>query len=346
MKLIRSMYGELNPWGRFWLCIGFVTLIAAALMSMDFGASISVKHALFLGCLTIVAAFAPDAAHQQWRAGAKPTACIIGAICVPLLMIEFYSHAGYTAGLRGANVQTAHIQNTKYDDGRAQVADNAANLKLWKEQLAKLTTENGWAATISADGLRADLETANEAVRQEESRGGCGPRCMAKMKSRDEIASKIAVVEKSEDLTKRIEATQRLVDKYRVASAGIEHKVSSVDLQNQFLAKAVALVSSGSLEPTELEDAGSDQVINFSLATAGTGLPALCFFLAGCFRWRRTEDYVPEDMWSRPAKDLAHVEIKPAAAGIHNSLAISDERAIKYLKEMAARMKLPSPAAA
>lgn len=300
MKLMTAMYGELTPWGRFWLCVGLITLFAAAAMSMGFGYSVSLKHALFLGCLTVVAAFAPDAAHQQWREGSKGVAVAIAIICVPLLGIEFYSHAGYTAGLRGANVQTASIQNVKYDDGRAQVADNAANLKLWKRQLASLQAENAWAATISADGLRAELQTANEAVRQEEARGGCGPRCMAKMKSRDEIASKIAVVEKSEDLTKRIEATQRLVDKYRVASAGIEHKVSSVDLQNQFLAKTVALVSSGSLTPTEFEDAGSNQAINMAMALAGTGLPAFALFIAGLYRLPRRDD--DNDIWARQAK--------------------------------------------
>jgi hypothetical protein len=335
MKLIRALYGELSPWGRFWLLIGFVTLFAAALMSMSFGSSISAKHALFLGCLTVVAAFAPDAAHQQWRAGAKPTACVVAALCIPLLMIEFYSHAGYTAGLRGANVQDAHIQNTRYDDGRAQVADNKANLELWKKQLADLNTENAWAASVTAVGLRADLKTANEAVDQEKARGGCGPICLTKMKARDAIAQKIAVVEKSEDLTKRIEATQRLVDKYRVASAQIEHKVSSVDLQNQFLAKTVALVSSGSLQPTAIEDAGSDQVINFSMAMAGTGLPALCFFLAGCFRFREAEDVLP----SAPRNDVPKLvadggkllEASPSHLDSHFS--ITDERGLNKLRD-------------
>jgi hypothetical protein len=237
-------------------------------------------------------------------------------------------------------VQDAHIQNTRYDDGRAQVADNKANLDLWKKQLVALNTENAWAATVSAVGLRADLKTANEAVDQEKARGGCGPRCLAKMKSRDAIAQKIAVVEKSEDLTKRIEATQRLVDKYRVASAQIEHKVSSVDLQNQFLAKTVALVSSGSLQPTAIEDAGSDQVINFSMAMAGTGLPALCFFLAGCFRFREIEDAPHVDRRTAAPKLVADggTLVESAPGHIDSHFHITDARGIEELKrELAAR---------
>lgn len=338
MKLIRAMYGELSPWGRFWLFLGLVTLIAAALMSMDFGYSVSIKHALFLGCLSVVAAFAPDAAHQQWRSGSKATAIAIAAVCVPLLSIEFYSHAGYTAGLRGANVQVAKVQNVKYDDGREQVADNKANLDMWKKQLSKLNEDNGWVATVTADGLRTELDTANEAIRQEEARGGCGKRCMAKMQARDQISAKIAVAEQASDLTKRIEATQRLVDKYREASAHTEHKVSSVDLQNQFLAKAVALVSSGSLEPTEMEDASAEQAINLAMALAGTGLPAFALFIAGLYRIgnEREPTVKPRNAVTPNKPSLRHGpdnELVPVGGHFDSRFHITDERGVENLRK-------------
>lgn len=314
MKLLKEMYGELNAWGRFWLYLGLATLFAAAAMSMDFGYSVSLKHAIFLGCLTFVTAFAPDVAYQQWKNGAKGVSALIAVCCVPLFAIEFYSHAGYTAGLRGQNVSEAHIQQTKWTDSRGQVEDNAANLKMWKAQLAKLQDENGWSASIKADGLRAELETAAEAIRQEEARGGCGPRCMSRMKQRDAIAEKLGVVEKQADLTARIEATQRMVDKYRTDSANVEYKTSSVDFQNAFLAKAVALVTQGSLQPTELQGATAEQTVNVGMAFAATGLPSLAFLILGLHRLpgqRRPEKFqsraislgAPEYAPLEPAKE-------------------------------------------
>lgn len=301
MKLLREMYGELTAWGRFWLGLGLLTLTAAAAMSMAFGWSVSIKHSLFLGCLSVIAAFAPDAAHQQWKRGSKGVAVAIAVICVPLLAIEFYSHAGYTAGLRGENLSIAKVQNIKFDDGRDQVADNRANLAMWKDRLAKLQQENAWAGTVTADALRAEMETANEAIRQEENRGGCGPRCKKRMDERDAIAAKLGVAEQVSEATKQIEATQRLVDKYRERSASIEHKVSSVDMQNQFLAKAVALFSDGSLKPTERQDVTAEQTVNLAMALAGTGLPAFALFIAGLYRVRDPYEDVPK-VSHRPLK--------------------------------------------
>jgi hypothetical protein len=101
---IKALYGDMKPWGKVWLYTGIVTLIVAAAMSVDFGWSVSSKHALFLGCLSLVAAFLPDAARDQWKHESKPMGFILGLVAVPLLLIEFGSHAGYTAGLRGNNI--------------------------------------------------------------------------------------------------------------------------------------------------------------------------------------------------------------------------------------------------
>lgn len=307
MKLLREMYGELTAWGRFWLVLGLVTLCAAAAMSMAFGWSVSFKHAMFLGCLSVIAAFAPDAAHQQWKRGSKGIAAAIAIVCAPLLMIEFYSHAGYTAGLRGENIAVAKVQNVKWDDGRDQVEDNRANLKLWTEQLATLQADNAWAATVTADGLRQQIDSLKSAEAAEARLGGCGRKCRA---IQDEIASvsgKVAVVEQREDLTKRIEATQRLVDKYREKSATIEHKISSVDMQNQFLAKAVALFTEGSLQPTQRQDATAEQTINLAMALAGTGLPAFALFIAGLYRTRDPYEDEPRVVHRSPRPGQASV---------------------------------------
>ncbi len=291
--VIKEMFGELSAFGKFWLYVGLLTLVAAALMSFDFGWSVSWKHALFLALLSVITAFAPEAAYRQWQRGLKGPAFAIIAVCAPLFAIEFYSHAGYTAGLRGHNITDAKVQNVKYSMAGDEVADNRASLKMWTERLQKLEGEHAWAATVTADALRAQLASANLAIEQESKRGGCGPKCLARTKERDDIATKIALAEEKADLTKKIEATQRILAERREKAATTEFKHSAVDHQNQFLAKAVALVSSGSLEPSELLTEGAQQSVNLAMAIAGTGLPAFALFIAGLYRREEHEDFTP-----------------------------------------------------
>lgn len=287
---IKALYGDMKPWGKVWLYTGIVTLIVAAAMSVDFGWSVSSKHALFLGCLSLVAAFLPDAARDQWKHESKPMGFILGLVAVPLLLIEFGSHAGYTAGLRGNNISEAKVQNTKYDDTRDQVSDHRANLKMWQTQLAKLQTDNAWAATVKADGLRAELVPMEKAIELETAAGGCKTKCQKLMAQKADIEKRIATVEQATDLTKRIEATQRLVDASREKAANTAHKVSTVDHQNGFYAQTVALIRTGNIKVSETTEHTMNAAINVAMALAGTGLPALCFFVAGLYRNRREDD--------------------------------------------------------
>lgn len=292
---IKALYGDMKPWGKVWLYTGIVTLIVAAAMSVDFGWSVSSKHALFLGCLSLVAAFLPDAARDQWKHESKPMGFILGLVAVPLLLIEFGSHAGYTAGLRGNNISEAKVQNTKYDDTRDQVADHRANLKMWQAQLAKLQADNAWAATVKADGLRSELATLKARIEEEKKgnrgrKAGCGKECERLQNEAVALEQKIATVEQASDLSKRIEATQRLVDASREKAANTAHKVSTVDHQNGFYAQTVALIRTGNIKVSETTEHTMNAAINVAMALAGTGLPALCFFVAGLYRNRREDD--------------------------------------------------------
>lgn len=303
MKLIRALYGDMPPWGKVWLYVGLITLAVAAAMSVDFGWSVSIKHALFLGCLSLVAAFLPDAAREQWTRESKGMGAVLALIAVPLLLIEFGSHAGYTAGLRGSNISEAKVQNTRYDDTREQVADHRKNLAMWQAQLAKLQADNAWAATVKADGLRAELIPMDKAIELETAAGGCKTKCQKLMAQKADIEKRIATAEQASDLTKRIEATQRLVDASREKAATTEHKVSTVDHQNGFYAQTVSLMRTGSIKASEQTEQTMNAAINVAMALAGTGLPALCFFVAGLYRIRH-EDEQSTTSFQEPAASV------------------------------------------
>lgn len=299
-RLLREMFGELGAWGRFWLWLGLITLGAAAAMSFDFGWSVSAKHAIFLACLTVIAAFVPECAYRQWKQGRKIVAGVLSLICVPLLAIEFYSHAGYTAGLRGHNITEAKVQNVKHSNAHEAVADDRQNLEMWRKQLADLTAAHAWAPTVKADGLRAQIESAQKAIDLEAARGGCKAKCLALMKTKASLEERIAIAEQASDITKRIEATQRILDEKRTKAATVEHKSSPVVHQNEFLARALALTQ-GSLKPSEFLSEGAQQSVNLAMAVAGTCLPALAIFLAGLYRREEDEPAQIKPVQTTPA---------------------------------------------
>lgn len=284
MKLFKEMFGGLEPWGRFWLFLGIASLVCAGAMSFAFGSEISLKHALFLTCLTAVAAFLPEAAYSQWELGRRIVATILAMIAIPTLCIEFYTHAGYTAGLRGSNIETAMVQNTKWTGSQTAVADDTVNLAMWRKQLAELKEKNAWAGTVKAEGLRAQLVTAQKAIDLEAARKGCKAKCLIEMEKKADLENRIGIAERAADLESQILATQRILDRKRDVASTTEHKSSAVEHQNRFLAKAVALVSAGSLKPTEYQTEGAEQTVNLAMALAGTGLPALALFIAGLYR--------------------------------------------------------------
>lgn len=290
MRIFRDLFSDLDPFGRFWLALGLGSLSAAAAMSFDFGFGVSIKHALFLAILSVVAAFGPMAAEMLWSRRRRGPAIATALICVPLLGVEFYSHAGYTAGLRGSNIETATVQNARWDSAQKAASDDETNVAMWRRQLFSLMEANAWAGTVKADGIRAQIAVADEAIRQEELRGGCGPKCLGLKQSKADLEQRIAVAEQASDLTRRIEATQRILDGKREVAATTEHKSSAVDHQRKFLVKSVALFVNGSTEASPLQVMRAEQSVNLAMAIAGTGLPAFALFMAGLFRTTSKRD--------------------------------------------------------
>lgn len=327
-RVVDAMIGKnLEDAGRAWARVGVIVLCVAAWMSYDFGSSVSLKHAIFLACLTFVAAFGPDAAHKAWNAGKKGAAGAIAIVCVPLLAIEFYSHAGYTAGLRGHNITEARVANVKYDGAQEATKEDKSNLEMWKAQLATLMEKDAWTATVKADALREELKSIKDRMAEEEKgkrgrKAGKGKEFERLEDHANTIAAKIGKVEQREDLSKRIEATQRILDNKREVAAKTEYKSSAVVHQNQFLAKAVALVGYQSLEPSAAIEESAQQSANLAMAVAGTGLPAFALFIAGLYRRKEDDEIIRPtytDVQARtptysPAP-VAQIQYAPPATG-------------------------------
>lgn len=161
--------------------------------------------------------------------------------------LNLISNLGSIGWQRDVTRNDAMIQNTKHDDARDQVSEGKASLEMWTKRLAKLEAENAWAATVTADALRARLASANLAIDLEAKRGGCKAKCLDRTKERDEIASRIAIAEETGTLRKQIEATKAVLAKHREHAADTKATVAAPDAQAGFFAG----VFTASLAPTE-----------------------------------------------------------------------------------------------
>jgi len=289
--LLRERFGDLTATGRFWMWAGLITLACSMGMAYDYGSQVSFKHGLIMGALTFATAFIIEEAYKHWRQGMKGVAIGLALVSVPLFWQESKSHIAYTAGFRGINVETANLQQTKYDDGRDDVEKAKATLALFESRLADLQKANGWATTVTADALRAKLSSLNLAIDQEASRGGCKAKCLVRTQERDDVASRIAVLERVDETTKKIEATKAVIANYKEKAAAVEHKPSIVSHQNTTLFKLASLVTSGQVEASPLLKEVVEQENTIGLALMPVILPALSFFMMGLYR--REEDETP-----------------------------------------------------
>jgi hypothetical protein len=219
---------------------GTILTVTSMMLTAEFGLQIGIGAAAALVAISFMAAYIP-AIVWELKDSSKPIA-YVGAVIGALIIVADVTTNASTLGVyRNTDVVAGNVQQIKFDDAREKVEEARRNLTMWTEQLQTLTTANAWAATTKADGLRAQLESAQKAIDLEEARGGCKQRCLALMRQKNDLETRIATIELREDLTKRIDATKALVDRYREQSAQTDVGGSAVGTQNLKLASIVTL---------------------------------------------------------------------------------------------------------
>jgi hypothetical protein len=279
---------------------GVAALVLSVYMSAAFGWQMSAAHALTLGIVSVMAAILWPIADAFRRDGSKGMANIIVAAAIVMISAEWFSHVGYTIGARVHNNDEARVVNAVHSEAQEAIVDDRKNLAMWREQLNKLQAEHAWAATVSADGLRASLGAASKAIDLETARGGCKSRCLTLMQDKAKLEERIAIAEKSTDLAKRIEATQRILDGKRDAGAKVEFKHSATVAQTSFVAKLV----SQDLAPGESTKTWVEIAIGLFLATVSTMLPAI-----GAFVWFRERKHDTETVSEAPHAPIIRTQV-------------------------------------
>lgn len=247
--------------------LGVLFTILAAAMSgyagIKFGGD-SLFAQLILGALlaglTIATAIMLNFIDAAWSAGERTVAAVLAGMFAVLAMAEYGSHVAFGTSHRAVNIERAAVQNARYDDAREQISEGKASLDMWASRLAKLESENAWAATVTADALRAQEQA-------ESRRGGCGSKCL-------EIRAKIAIAEETGTLRKQIEATRAVLAKHRERAATTERGDSVAHNQSQLFATA----ATGSLVP-------SAQAIAWANIGIGAYIALISTMLGTLFNW-------------------------------------------------------------
>jgi hypothetical protein len=232
---------------RITLAIGVLLTVCGALASFCAGWSMGVQSSLLasliagciLGSISVLVSVGLHYVNDYRARGQWGAALGFGVFWIALLFTEFVSQSIFMVGHREANIDQAVMQDTVYEDSRASLEDQKAQIAMWSKHLSDLEAQNSWTSSVTADSLRAKLESAGKAIDIEAAAGGCKVKCLALMKERDDLKSRIAILEQRDDLAKQIGATQALLDKARGKAATVAKGDSVVMASSGLIATVV-----------------------------------------------------------------------------------------------------------
>lgn len=311
---IAAYWRQYNSLGQLFLILGLGALIVDAGMSYAFGISMSKWHAIGFALCAFFLAFLPDAAYREHEQNRKGTAVILGLLCVPLGIVAYYTHVGYTVGQRVMDADSATVQNAKYEDTRDSVEEGKRSLKLAEARMKELEAANAWAPTVTASALRTQLESAQKAIDLEAARKGCKTKCLELMKQKAGLESRIAILEERADLTSKIEGTKKWLDNARSQAKGETKKTSQATNQNKFVSQLVLAYAGAETEAALNPDASTQNFVQIFIsamvALVGIIMAPVGMFVAG----RNRIDITAA---KRPAQTRTHFPIPdlPASKG-------------------------------
>jgi len=247
-KFFSCQWNQYTPFGQFLWVLALIAIAVDAGIAWEYGSSMSFLHAMGFALVAVAFAILPDVASMEWSRGKKQAAVWIGLACVPLSMVAYQSHIGYGSAIRVGDIQQTGVHNAKFDDARASLESDRANLTMWREHLAKLQAENAWVATVSPDGLKAkiaNMEGDRVYRRSKQCANVTIPESRKFCDDLAELRDRVALATQANDLTARIEATQRLIDGKTEKVASSTFQSSTAVNQTDVFAKLANFVSGG-----------------------------------------------------------------------------------------------------
>ncbi len=223
-----------NPFRWYYAAItalGLVLLFVDARMSWNFGATFDDNAKWGLTALSVGSGILLVLVISQWRMGNKLFAKGMFAAWALCFCFNIISNMGVAVSNRLAETQTSNVKQAVHQQRTQSTAEAKARLAVFEKQLQTLVAKNGWAATVTAQGLRDQVAALQVSRASEAKLGGCGTKCRGIENQIVAIQGKIAIAEQRQNLDKRIAATKAVLAEARNTLANTDAGVSLVSNQ-------------------------------------------------------------------------------------------------------------------
>lgn len=169
------------------------------------------------------------------------TMIALAPFVIALQFGDIVSNIGSVAFTRKSELTAVDNQNTVARNARSEVSRI-------ESRIADIRATTAWQGTFNAPAAYDELiASATKYIDLEDARGGCGPKCEARMRERDELVAAQANARKREALKKEMltletelkDAKARVQDTPTSASAALTH------------ATAIAALLTGRMEPDQ-----------------------------------------------------------------------------------------------
>lgn len=204
------------------LRVGFLWLAVCCLITSaagwSFGSGNVAKQALFafgFPLITIAAAIILPFIEHAKRAGHGMFALLLLPAWLLCATGEGFGHLMIIASQRDVSIQTAELQDTKFEDQRTSIRETEAKRTAILEAQKGLEGSKGWTSTKTVDGWKAAIETARLAMEIEAAKGGCKSKCLAARQLMEEAEANKAAAERMEANAKQLAAVEASLLKLR-----------------------------------------------------------------------------------------------------------------------------------
>jgi hypothetical protein len=343
---LHKQWNQYTEFGQFLWLLALVAMAVDAGISYEFGRELSLMHAAGFALVALAFCILPDVAAMEWHKGRKSAAGWIGAACIPLGFVAFFTHVGYSASIRVGDMQQTGVQNTVHADTRKAVSEAEGKIKFFTERIASLKAANPWVTTVSADGLKGRIPAMEESIAQESRRGGCGPKCLALKEELAGVMEQIGAAEQLAEHEKMLAAAHDGLSSARGVAAKTAFVSSAATNHNDTLFKAINLAFSGDFVEavsTTQREATNTGIMGMS-SIAFLLLAPLFYFAAGLNRRHDVmQEWIGGTSSTPRAAPLARKEVtlpavplnaEPAEPRDRTSIVhISDRSALKVIAD-------------
>lgn len=294
-----EQWRQFTPTGQMLFTLALIAIAVDAGIAWEYGHHMSMLHAAGFALVAVGLAVFPDIAAREFERGASKSGWTLGALCLPLAIVAYMSHIGYGAGIRLGDMQATTVQLARVDDVRKSLDSERTNIAMWREQLADLKKRNashadkhkGWLVTVDPVAMQSQLDAMDERIKNEAARVKCAQKCEALKVQRGDLAALISAIKQENDLTDRIEATQRVLDAKTQVAADTKPKNSVVVNQNTALGDLFKLVTGHQAQASDV-----------NLASMGNASLAF-LLLAPAFMYAAGRNRKPEYMARKSGDD-------------------------------------------